>query len=459
MIKQGNIVREINLKDRSDFISLHRQNSDRYPFLLESAAHGTPQGRHDILFAFPLQTLLLDENRILHFPDGKTQENGDFLKNLDDLWKQNNNLSTNPSLTLPFQGGWFIFLSYELVSQIEDKLSEIELRKNLPIAYAVRIPLALIHDHALDKTFLVVEKGFESLANQVDSDLASLSDASNYSLPLSEEIIEDDPAAFISSVEKTLDYIYEGDVFQANLSREYRGTLKPEVDYLQLYTSLREQNPSPFAALAFFQGQALCSSSPERLVRKLNGRVEMRPIAGTRPRGSEQGEDKKLSEDLLGNAKEQAEHIMLIDLIRNDLGRVCRYDSIHLDEDRVIESYAHVHHIVSNVAGEARPGVTPGEVIRAVFPGGTITGCPKVRCMEIISEQEQCGRGAYTGSVGYLNHNGDFDLNILIRTIVCEGDEFHFRAGAGIVSDSIPENELKETRHKAKGLVRALGGS
>jgi anthranilate synthase component 1 len=201
---------------------------------------------------------------------------------------------------------------------------------------------------------------------------------------------------------------------------------------------------------------ALLCSSPERLVAVRGGNVSTRPIAGTRPRGATPAEDAALVRSLLNNEKERAEHVMLIDLERNDLGRVCAGGSVRVDEYMSVETYAHVHHIVSNVSGRLRRGVSPIGVIRALFPGGTITGCPKIRCMQIIAELEACGRGAYTGSIGYLNRDGSCDLNILIRTITAQGTAFRFRAGAGIVADSDPLLELAETRAKAEGLLRAL---
>ncbi|HHS83940.1 MAG TPA: aminodeoxychorismate synthase, component I, partial [Gammaproteobacteria bacterium] len=190
-----------------------------------------------------------------------------------------------------------------------------------------------------------------------------------------------------------------------------------------------------------------------------DGIVETRPIAGTRPRDEVQVRDLANSSELIAHPKERAEHVMLIDLERNDLGRVCVPGSIEVNELMVLESFAHVHHIVSNVRGRLRPEVTPGEIIRALFPGGTITGCPKVRCMEIIAELEGVGRGAYTGSMGYLNRDGSMDLNILIRTMVVGDGRLSFRAGAGIVADSVPQRELEETRAKARGLLLALNPS
>jgi anthranilate synthase component 1 len=240
------------------------------------------------------------------------------------------------------------------------------------------------------------------------------------------------------------------------LSRQWRGRAQGVIDPVDLYRRLRSANPSPFAALLRYGAFSILSSSPERLLELRGGRAATRPIAGTRPRGATPAEDDALVGALLANEKERAEHVMLIDLERNDLGRVCEGGSVAVDEYMSVESYAHVHHIVSNVSGTLRAAATPVDAIRALFPGGTITGCPKIRCMQIIAELEGCGRGAYTGSIGYLSRNGDCDLNILIRTIAIHGSELCFRTGAGIVADSDPAQELAETRAKALGLLRAL---
>ena len=202
----------------------------------------------------------------------------------------------------------------------------------------------------------------------------------------------------------------------------------------------------------------MVSSSPERLVEVRRGVAQTRPIAGTRARLLGDDEPARIRE-LRAHPKECAEHVMLIDLERNDLGRVCVPGTVAVDELMVVESYAHVHHLVSNVRGRLRAEVTPGEVIAATFPGGTITGCPKVRCMEIIAALEDAPRGAYTGALGYLDRNGDLDLNILIRTLTQVDHAVTLRAGAGIVADSVAQSELDETRAKARGLLRALGVS
>ena len=252
------------------------------------------------------------------------------------------------------------------------------------------------------------------------------------------------------------DYIIAGDIFQANLSREWRAPLPSAADPAALYARLRRSNPGPFAGLARWGAHAVLSSSPERLLSVREGIVQTRPIAGTRPRGATAVDDLALERELIAHPKERAEHVMLIDLERNDLGRICRPGTVQVDEMMVLESYAHVHHIVSNVRGELADGVGPGTAIRAVFPGGTITGCPKVRCMEIIQELEAGPRSAYTGSMGWLGADGSLDLNILIRTMEMSPGELRFRAGAGIVFDSVAEAELAETRAKAKGMLLAM---
>jgi anthranilate synthase component 1 len=274
---------------------------------------------------------------------------------------------------------------------------------------------------------------------------------------------EEDPGAFLERVAAAKEYVRAGDIYQANLSRPWSvdiAGMAPGADVAAaLYRRLRQANPAPFAALAQWRGMALLSSSPERLVRVMGRRIDTRPIAGTRPRSRLPGRDAVEIPALVMHPKERAEHIMLVDLERNDLGRLCEPGTVRVDELMSIESYTHVHHIVSNVSGRLRADVTPVGAVRAVFPGGTITGCPKFRCMQIIAELERVGRGAYTGSLGYLSIDGQLDLNILIRTMTLAGTALGFRAGAGIVADSDPERELEETRAKARGMLRALEGS
>ncbi|MEQ9561640.1 MAG: aminodeoxychorismate synthase component I [Woeseiaceae bacterium] len=427
-----------------DFRELHFNRPDCFPFLLQSTSPGTALGRFDILFALPGSALVADTP--LHA--------GDFLRHLDSAWESERIDSVDSEL--PFHGGWFVYLGYELAEEIEPALN-LRADRVLPRAIAVRCPAALIFDHRNGQTTIVCEA---SRPDCMESVLALLSTAiagrkaTAPNHPLANDIGEDDPQHFVDAVIRAKRYIADGDVFQANLSREW--SLTSSVAARDIYNRLASSNPAPFAGSACWQDAWIISSSPERLLSLRDGIAMTRPIAGTRPRAANIGEDRQLSEELIAHPKERAEHVMLIDLERNDLGRICEAGTVEVDEMMVLESYAHVHHIVSNVRGRLRPDVTPGEAIRAVFPGGTITGCPKVRCMQIIAELENAARGAYTGSFGYLNRDGSMDLNILIRTLVKQGETLRFRAGAGIVADSDPQAELAETRAKARGLLEAL---
>jgi anthranilate synthase component 1 len=436
-----------------DLLSLHRLDPVRYPHLLQSSA----QGRFDILFAFPGESLRLDASGILSGPDGVETEGGDFLESLDRWFQQQAGSPAHHGL--PFTGGWFVYLGYELASQIEPCLHLHAPQGTLPVAIATRFASAVIYDHEKDTGYIVTEAASADRADAIRRDIATpaRADVATGSGALGGAICEAAADDFLDAVRRIHDYIREGDVFQVNLSRPWDVAAREGVDVPDLYARLCRHNPAPFAGLARWDQAAIISSSPERLVRVRGRTVETRPIAGTRPRSRSSQADTAYSDELMAHPKERAEHIMLIDLERNDLGRISVPGSVQVDEFMVLESYAHVHHIVSNVRGELRPEVTPGQVIAAVFPGGTITGCPKVRCMEIIAELEGEARSAYTGSMGYINRDGSMDLNILIRTMTVEDGRIRLRAGAGIVADSVPEAELDETRAKARGLLRALG--
>ncbi|MDQ2069256.1 aminodeoxychorismate synthase component I [Natronospira bacteriovora] len=429
-----------------DLLGMHEAHPGRYPFLLESAAHGTAQGRYSLLFAFPGDRIELNADEL-------ARGQRDFFTRLDQAWVRERRASAGSQL--PFTGGWFFYLSYEAAAVVEPGL-DLPLGVDSPVAWAVRTPAAVIIDHVESCAWLVAEDDQPGLIDTMAADCASSLTRPLPTTLLAEPLREDDPAQYCRIVERTREYIRDGDVFQANLSRLWQSRLAEGCSPTDVYRQLRQTNPGPFAGLARYGEQAIISSSPERLVSVRNGRVDTRPIAGTRPRGRPGEEDEQLRAELIGHPKERAEHIMLIDLERNDLGRICRPGSVEVSELMVLESYAHVHHIVSNVRGQLREAVTPGEVLRAVFPGGTITGCPKVRCMEIIAELEGRPRGAYTGSLGYLNRDGDMDSSILIRTMETHGDHLRLLAGAGIVADSIPERELDETRAKARGMVLAV---
>jgi anthranilate synthase component 1 len=259
-------------------------------------------------------------------------------------------------------------------------------------------------------------------------------------------------------VEKAKGYIRAGDIIQVVLSQRFEKKLAGK-DHFSIYRSLRSLNPSPYMFYLNFDKVKLIGSSPEIMVRSEEGKVEVRPIAGTRPRGQDAAADESLSKDLLADPKECAEHIMLVDLGRNDLGRVCEYHTVAVNELKVIEKYSHVMHIVSDVTGRLKEGMDGFDVIRATFPAGTVSGAPKVRAMEIIDELEKTRRGPYAGSVGYFSFSGNLDTCITIRTIVVKGNKAYIQAGAGIVADSKPEREYQETLNKAEALFKAIEAS
>ena len=424
---------EIQKVDLASFCYL---NKERYPFLLESVNHNE-NNRYSILFAFPEENIVLRD-----FADF------DFLSELENHCKQ-----TSDSSNLPFAGGWFVYLSYELIGQIEPTLASKLHKSSIPIAYAVKIPCAIITDHKLKKTYVVDEDNDHTRINQILSDIKAIENIPD--APLDGEISEENNEKFTDGVKRSLDYIVAGDVFQVNLSRKWSYALSSKEDSAIIYKQLKKANPAPFSALVQYENFSIISSSPERLFSVNDGVLETRPIAGTHPRGEGRLDDAQ-KENLISHPKEIAEHVMLLDLERNDMGRVCEYGSVYVNEIMTLETYPYVHHIVSNIKGNLRKHMGVKQIVKALFPGGTITGCPKVRCMEIINELEQMPREAYTGSVGYVSQNGKMDFNILIRSFIHQGDTLTFRAGAGIVFDSDPLRELAETRHKAQGLIKVF---
>ena len=453
-------IHPVELPRDFDLLAMHATLPDRYPFLLESDATArdarTLVDAHDILFAFPGETLRLDHNFQLHGPEATTGNH--FLGALDAWWRRIRSPEGSVA-SLPFTGGWFVFLGYELVRQIEPSIATPAPRAG-PVAFATRIPVALVRNRRTRQAWIVAENDQSDAIECVRTDLATCRGRSWSTTPpvrLVSGIIEPDPREFLAAVDEIRRRIARGDVYQVNLARHWRATLSPGAQAADVYGRLRRTNPAPYAGIVTLGDWTLVSSSPERLVRSRGGLVETRPIAGTRPTADDPAKEDIQRRDLLANPKERAEHIMLIDLERNDLGRVSEPGSVEVDEFMGVESYAHVHHIVSNVRGRLRRTVTPGQLIAAMFPGGTITGCPKVRCMEIIGELEAAPRGPYTGSMGYLNLDGSCDLNILIRSFLVQDRELSFAAGSGIVADSEPVRELDETRAKAKGLRLALG--
>ena len=457
------ILRELDVPS-SVLRQLAVTHPERYPVLFDSAADG-PLSRTSVLVGPPSGALWLDAHGRIQtegaIPPGVVVPGQGFLRALE-RWASSDEIAAGEPTDLPFRGGWAVFLGYELAAEIEPRL--VLPRPSAPHAwqaFALRVPCALAHDKLSGKVLAIAEESAAGALDAMESDARALTHAARPTgtpAPLAvARVMEEDPAAYLERVRRGKEYIRAGDIYQTNLSRPWRVELRGEADVGRLYERLRAVNPAPFAALAQWRGGALLSSSPERLACIAGRRIETRPIAGTRPRSRRPGEDARETAALVAHPKERAEHIMLIDLERNDLGRVCEAGTVRVEELMSIESYAHVHHIVSSVTGTLRREVNAIQALRAVFPGGTITGCPKFRCMQIIAELEGEGRGAYTGSLGLLGRDGSMDFNILIRTMTLAGGAIEFRAGAGIVADSDPEHELEECRAKARGLLAAFG--
>jgi anthranilate synthase component 1 len=432
---------------RPDLGALAAQFSRLFPCLLQSSG----DSGWDILFASPRASQ--------RFVTGQQQA---FLDYLDQQWAQR---SPDPvpdvhAPALPFRGGWCVYAGYEVLECFESSVPQRPpAPADFPVAWLARVPVALQYHRDTGNTYLFYEPDAQAEYAAVREVLSRPVVA--IAAPLQWHDLQEEPAEqFMAGVEHIKDYIRAGDVFQVNLSRLWQVTLATS-ESAAVYAALRRANPAPFAAWLQWDDAAIISSSPERLarVRHLPDGfwLDTRPIAGTHPRSTDPQEDTALKQRLISSLKERAEHVMLIDLERNDLGRVCVPGTVQVDELMAVRSYAYVHHIESNIKGRLRAAIPPRDLLRAVFPGGTITGCPKVRTMQIIRQLEPAPRAAYTGSLGYLNHDGTLDLNILIRTFMQQGPLLRFRAGAGIVADSDAMREVQETRAKARGLLRALG--
>ncbi len=427
----------VKLNKKPDLIGLARCYPKKFPALLASNTKNEKTGRYSILFA-------RTKKIIKAFNQAQ-------LKLL--ISTVNQTIKPHKTDDLPFYSGWFIYLSYESTAHWEQALKNIQHDKKQPLAVAIRCQSAVIIDHIKDDYWLVSnsKKRIKKLKKKIKQLSCSQIKFENHL-----SLQADDVKSYIKNANKAKDYIKQGDVYQVNLARNWQVKADHQIDALELYTSLSVHNPAPFAGFLQSKDFAIISSSPERLVKVEHNCIESRPIAGTRPRHDNKAKDAALIEELINHPKEQAEHIMLIDLERNDIGRVSKIGTVKVDEFMVVESYAKVHHIVSNIVGELADNTSYFDVIKATFPGGTITGCPKIRCMQIIDELEDAPRGAYTGSMGYITDDGRMDLNILIRTFTLSHNNLSFHAGAGIVYDSIAENEAEESMHKAQALINSL---
>jgi para-aminobenzoate synthetase component I len=362
---------------------------------------------------------------------------------------------------LPFTGGWLGWLGYELAWEIESLPDRAPDPLPFPVAYWYAPHAFAVLDHCEQILYLSAPTAIEldELVGRLDRSNSSKSSLHTKSALI--EQINPDIHFFTSETEyqqaiiKAQKYIQAGDIFQTNLSLRF--STQTQFDSWEIYQRLQKINPSPFASYWQTPWGAMISCSPERLVQLHQQQATTRPIAGTRKRGQNPDQDSQLAAELLANEKEIAEHIMLVDLERNDLGRVCKWGSVQVDELLSIERYSHVMHLVSNVTGELDPKYDSIDLIRAMFPGGTITGCPKVRCMEIIAELEPFPRNLFYGSCGYLDKRGSLDLNILIRTLLYQNGTVWGQVGAGIVADSHPQQEWRESLQKAAAQIAALG--
>ena len=383
-----------------------------------------------------------------------------------------------------FLGGLVGYFGYETASWSE-KLPRFDNPLGWPDAWLGRFKKLIIFDHRLQLLTLVSlivharmkngkrHAGFDAAYEQASGELASMAKSLIRPLPASaraisspsvqattkssgkSSIVEDcDKASFTKMVTKAKRHIRDGDIFQVVLSRGW--SIRSGRSPVDVYRSLRRQNPSPYLFLLTMNSRSIVGSSPEMLLRSTNGLLETRPIAGTRPRGKTIVQDAALESALQADPKELAEHTMLVDLGRNDLGRVARPGSIRVPDRLIVEKYARVMHLVSSVTGTLRTGKTSIDALQAVFPAGTVSGAPKIRAMELIAELEQKGRGVYAGSIGYLDYHGNLDTCIGIRMASYENGRYYVRAGAGIVADSVASREFDETSHKAASMIRAI---
>ena len=451
-----------------------------YPsFLLESGKGNDTVARYSFMGCGPYVVLSGKEQSYeLRTRDGVTIYQGSPWNALQDTLRASQ--ISNPGELPPFFGGAVVFLSYDLVRQFE-RLPRLALDDlylpDLECLFVDQVAALDHHMHTLHLMFTpplqrfqeeprekLYREGCDRLA-EWEARLAISSHQNDLSLSIDRLEIRPGQSqdAYMERVRQCQEFIRAGDIYQANLSHRFavqwhESRLSSDRHAASaLYRRLKAVNPSPFSALLQLDRFSLVGSSPERLIRLACRSADTRPIAGTRRRGLNAIDDRRLGEELLSNTKERAEHLMLVDLERNDLGRVCRYGSVRTNELMAIERYSHVSHIVSNVSGELRDGVDGLDLIEAVFPGGTITGVPKIRCMEIIEQLEPVRRGPYTGSLGYMSWSGDLDLNIIIRTLVMTDSCSYLQVGAGIVADSDPLREYEETLLKAQAVMKALG--
>ena len=439
-----------------------------YTYLFESVQGGERWGRYSIIGLSCSESIKIFKNKIVHERDNKIS---DEIEVKDPLaWIQEflhqYNVPDIPELPR-FTGGLVGYFGYETIQYIEPRLAGKEKPDVLqtPDIFLMVSKELVVFDNLSGKIFLIVhvdaknkdalqqgEQRLDKLVQQLQQPAPNVAADTSQECPV-DFVSEFSEQQYKQAVEKTRDYIRAGDVMQVVLSqRQSTAFSQPPIN---LYRSLRSLNPSPYMFYMNMGDFYIVGSSPEILVRLEDGEVTVRPIAGTRPRGKDHAQDQDLEKELLQDPKELAEHLMLIDLGRNDVGRVAKTGSVVLTDKMIIERYSHVMHIVSNVIGKIKEPFDAIDVIKATFPAGTVSGAPKIRAMEIIDEFEPVKRGIYSGAVGYISWDGNMDTAIAIRTAVIKDQKLYIQAGAGIVYDSIPENEWLETNSKAGAMIKA----
>jgi len=469
--EKGNLIpvyREI-LADMETPVSAFKKLDDTdFAFLLESVEGGETLGRYSFLGGMPSIVFKSKGQEIdLIYQNNEEQfvTSAVPLEVLRDVMRRYRPVA-DPGLP-PFFGGAVGYMSYDVIRSIESIPDNNPDDLNVPDCFFMITDSLVIFDHVKHKMMLVYNahirgdpaKAYDNAIHQIELLSERLARPSRQEEPriLHEELqvkSNFEKADFEKAVERCKEYIFAGDIFQVVISQRFQTQL--DVEPFNVYRALRAINPSPYMFYLKFGGLKIIGSSPEILVKVNKGEVQLRPIAGTRWRGETPEEDQALEKELLADPKERAEHIMLVDLGRNDCGRVCEFGSVRVSDLMVIERYSHVMHIVSNVAGKLRKEYDGVDVLKACFPAGTVSGAPKIRAMEIIDEMEPVKRGPYAGAVGYFSFDGNLDSCITIRTVIVKDDVAYIQAGAGIVADSQPENEYYETVNKAKGMIKAI---
>ncbi|MBC7342762.1 MAG: aminodeoxychorismate synthase component I [Clostridia bacterium] len=463
------IIKEIPYKDPVLLFETFRERP--FSFFLDSGMNAGRLGRYSLIGSDPFLVFKSKKDLVATWQDGVWQEwrRDPFavLRELLDCCRA----VTAPSVPVPVAAGAFGYFAYDLGRQIE-KLPDMAVDDlDVPDCYLGFYDRLVVFDHLAGKAYLTstgvtgncglsTERAQERM-KELEHLIVLPRQGNGSPKKLFEEMTTPHftchftRRTYCEAVQKVKDYIAAGDIFQANLSQRFSCQLS--VSPWTLYRRLRMINPAPFAAYLSYPELVIASASPERFLQVRGRQVETRPIKGTRPRGKDPAEDLRLRTELLNSAKDRAELTMIIDLERNDIGRVCTYGSVHVPELITLEEYPTVFHLVSTVRGTLAPGRDLVDLLKATFPGGSVTGAPKIRAMEIIEELEPVKRGVYTGSIGYLGFDGSADLNIVIRTFIIKGGQAYFQVGGGIVADSDPEMEYWESIHKGRALMHALG--